>query len=101
MTLQYEQLQQELIDEFGLGVLTPEKQEEMIAKMTEVLMKRIFVDTMEKLGETGANEYEKLLETKPEQSQVEAFLKSKIVNYDEMVENIVAEFKMEMKGDKQ
>lgn len=100
MALQYEQLKQELITEFSLSVLPPEKQDEVISQMTEVLMKRIFVDTMEKLGETGMDEYEKLLERKPEQAQIEEFLKGKIPDYERMVEKIVADFKVEMKGDK-
>lgn len=101
MAIHYEQLKQELVDELGLGVLSPEKQEEMIGKMTEVLMKRIFVDTMEKLGEEGMDEYEKLIERKPEQSEVEEFLNERIDDYSGMVDGIVADFKSEMKGDKQ
>ena len=100
MTLQYEQLKQQFIDEFGLGVLAPEKQDEIIASMTEAVMKRIFVETMEKLGEAGMDEYEKLIEQGPEQSQIEEFLKGKIPEYDSMVKQIVADFKTEMKGDK-
>lgn len=100
MAIQYEQLKQELIDEFGLSVLAPEKQDEMIAKMTEVLMKRIFVDTMEKLGEAGMDEYEKLIERKPEQSEVEAFLNDRIDGYSEMISGIIVNFKSEMKGEK-
>ncbi len=98
--IQYEQLKQQFIDEFGLGVLSPEKQDEIIASMTEAVMKRIFVDTMEKLGEAGMDEYEKLIEQNPEQSQIEEFLKGKIPEYDSMVEQIVADFKTKMKGDK-
>ncbi len=100
MALQYEQLKQELIDEFGLGVLAPEKQEEMVGKMTEVLMKRIFVDTMEKLGESGMDEYEELISHNPEQTEIEEFLTDRIPDYSDMVEKIVADFKTEMKGDK-
>jgi hypothetical protein len=98
--IQYEQLRQEFIDEFGLSVLAPDKQDEIIAQMSEAVMKRIFVDMMEKLGETGMNEYEKLLEQKPEQAQIEEFLKGKIPEYDSMVEKIVTDFKSEMKEDK-
>jgi hypothetical protein len=100
MALQYAQLKQELIDEFGLSVLPPDKQDTMIDQMTEVLMKRIFVDTMERLGETGMDAYEKLLEQKPEQSQIDMFLKENITDYDAMVDKIVTDFKKEMKGEK-
>lgn len=100
MALQYEQLKQELIDEFDLGNLAPEKQDEIISNMTEAVMKRVFVDTMEKLGETGMDEYERLLEKKPEQNEIEEFVKGKITDYDAMVEKIVTDFKIEMKGSK-
>lgn len=98
MILQYDQLRSELIKEFGLEVLTAEKQEEMLSKMMEALMKKIFVDTMERLGETGMDEYETFLAKEPDESEIEVFLNAKIPEYDVMVGKIVADFKKEMKG---
>lgn len=100
MALQYEQIKREFIAEFNLGVLAPEKQDAMVDQMTELLMKKILVQTMEKLGDTGMDEYEQLLTTKPTQEEIEAFLKNKIPEYDEMVQASVADFKTEMKNDK-
>jgi hypothetical protein len=51
MTEQQAQIQKALIDELGLSELPQDKQEELLIKMTEVLLKRIFVETMEKLSD--------------------------------------------------
>lgn len=100
MALQYEQIKQEFITEFNLGVLPPEKQDAMITQMIELLMKKILVETMERLGDTGMDEYEQLITQKPTQEETEVFLKNKIPEYDEMVQSVVANFKTEMKNDK-
>jgi hypothetical protein len=86
----------QLIKDLGIDTLSEDKQNELIIKMTEVLLKRIFLETMEKLGESGREEYEKMSEGKVEPEQVEAFFKEKISNYDEMVDKIIEEFKAEM-----
>lgn len=87
---------QQLIKDLGIDSLPQDKQNELIIKMTEVLLKRIFLETMERLGENGREEYEKMVEGEVVPEQVEAFFKEKIHNYDEMVQNVVVEFKEEM-----
>jgi hypothetical protein len=63
--------------------------------MTESLLRRIFVETMVKLGDDGRSEYESLqADAGPE--QMETFFREKIQGYDEMVEKIVEEFKKDM-----
>ena len=96
MAIDYDQLRAELIAAFHLEGLPKDKQNELLDKMTVAVMKRIFLETMEKLGEAGAEEYEKLMETDPEPKQVEDFLMAKIPNYQAMVEQIIADFKVEM-----
>ena len=51
-TMQKDALAQ-LIKDLGIDTLSEDKQNELIVKMTEVLLKRIFLETMEKLGEQG------------------------------------------------
>ncbi|MDD5397142.1 MAG: DUF5663 domain-containing protein [Candidatus Moranbacteria bacterium] len=85
-----------LIKDLGIDTLAEDKQNELIIKMTEVLLKRIFLETMEKLGENGREEYEKMSEGEIEPEQIEAFFKEKISNYDEMVQQIIEEFRTEM-----
>lgn len=94
-----QQIQKTLIEELGLGDLPQDKQEDLVIKMTEVLLKRIFLETMEKLDDSGKEEYQKIAESgnaTPE--QMEEFLKSKISNYDQLVQKVVDEFKEEMKA---
>lgn len=87
---------QQLIKDLGIDTLSQDKQNELVIKMTEVLLKRIFLETMEKLGEKGREEYEKMTEGEVIPEQVEAFFKERIHNYDEMVQNVIMEFKEEM-----
>lgn len=86
----------QLIKDLGIDTLSKDKQNELIIKMTEVLLKRIFLETMESLGEEGREEYEKLTAGEVDPEKVEAFFKEKIKNYDDMVQVIVDEFKHEM-----
>lgn len=89
---------EQLVKELGIDTLPEDKQNELLIKMTEVLLKRIFLETMEKLGEKGREEYMEMTaegkQISPE--QIDAFLKDKIKNYDEVVKNVIGEFKEEM-----
>lgn len=86
----------QIVKELGIDQLSQDKQNELVIKMTEVLLKRIFLETMEKLGEQGRIEYEKMTEGELVPEQIEAFFKEKIPHYEEMVQNVIAEFKSEM-----
>lgn len=87
---------QKLIEDLGINTLDKDKQNELIIKMTEVLLKRIFLETMDSLGEQGREDYEKMSEGTVEPEQMEAFFKERIANYDEMVQKIIEEFREEM-----
>jgi hypothetical protein len=91
-------IQKTLIDELGLADLPQEKQEQLLIKMTEVVLKRIFVETMEKLTEQDQDAYSKLIEDSASPEEIEKFLTEKIAGYDEMVKKIVEEFKEEIKS---
>lgn len=93
---QQSSIQKSLLEEMGLANLPQEKQEELVIKMTEVLLKRIFIETMEKLKEKDQEEYAKMIEAKASPEEVEKFLKEKISDYDLVFEKIVADFKKEM-----
>jgi len=86
----------QLVKDLGIDTLSEEKQNELIIKMTEVLLKRIFLETMDKLGEQGREEYVKMSEGAVEPDQVDAFFREKISNYDEMVQQVIDDFKVEM-----
>ncbi len=93
-----ETIQKTLMNELGLADLPTDKQEKLMVKMTEVVLRRIFEETMKKLTETEQKEYTKLIDEDVDPQQLEAFLQEKITHYDELVKKIVEEFKEEMKN---
>lgn len=99
-TIDAEKIQKTLAEELGLSNLPEDKQQELIIKMTEIILKRIFLETMEKLDESGRNEYEKLVDGGATPEQIEEFLKSKISDYEQMVEKVAADFRQEMIDEK-
>lgn len=90
-------LQQSIIEELGLKNLPQEKQEEILVKMTEVLLKKIYLETFEKLGEADRQELANMLDGEPEPEKVEEYLRGKIEDYDGFVKKVVEDFKEEMK----
>lgn len=86
----------ELISAFHLEGVPKEKQEELIAKFGEALLKRIFLETMEKLGDAGVKEYETLLDKGANEQEVSAFLEVKIPGYEIFIEDTAKHFKSEM-----
>lgn len=97
MTQQQADAQKTLMDELGLADLPQEKQEQLAIRMTEVILKRIFIETMERLNETDQGEFEKMIEAKSGPEVVEKFLQEKISDYDQMVQKVTTDFKAEMK----
>lgn len=96
MALDQSALMDEIVAEFHLERIPEDKREELIAKMGEALMKRIFLATMDKLGESGVAEYEALLEREATPEEVDAFLETKIPAYNVFARNVAVEFKEEM-----
>lgn len=96
MALNQELLKKDLIETFHLENIAPEKQDALLARIGEALLKRIFLATMEKIGDNGVKEYETLLEKNAEQPEIEDFFEKKIPGYNIFVEDVVQEFKEEM-----
>lgn len=91
------QIRKSLMDELGLSDLPADKQEQLLLKMTESLLKRIVVKTMEKLEKDDQEIYGKMIDDKKSSEEIEKFLRKKIENYDQMLEKIADDFKSEMK----
>jgi len=94
---QQTQIQKTLLDELGLSDLPPDKKNQLVIKMTEAILKRIFLETMDKLDDQGKEEYEQMITNGASPRQVEEFLNSKIQNYDALVEKTLEDFRREMK----
>jgi hypothetical protein len=97
MTDQSTVLKQTIIEELGLGDLPQEKQDELMTQIGEVVMKRIYLETMETLEKEDQEKLVDLMEKDPE--GVEVFLREKISDYDNFVKKVVDEFKAELKED--
>ncbi len=92
------QIQKTIIEELGLADLPKEKQDQLLVKMTEVVLRRIFLEIMEKLNESDQKVYEKMIDENYTPEKLEEFLREKIANYDEMIKKIITNFKEEMVG---
>lgn len=96
MALDPKQLREELIAAFHLEQVPEDKRDELLEKMGEALLKRIFLSTMEKIGDEGVKEYEALLDREAKQEEIEAFFEKKIPGYDIFIRDVATEFKEEM-----
>jgi hypothetical protein len=97
MTNQNE-LQKTLIEELGLNDLPEDKKEQMLIKMTEVILKRVFLETMTRLSEEDREKYEKMIDEGASLDRLEVFLRGKIQGYDDLTKEIIEKFEEEMKG---
>jgi predicted nucleic acid-binding OB-fold protein len=86
-----------LLAELNLSDISEEKQDELLAKMGEVILKKIFIETVEKLDEVGRKHFSEMLNEERTVEEIEEFLKIKIPDYDIMVERIVKELKDKLK----
>jgi len=91
-----EQHRQEIIETFGLQDMSVEKQDDLIGKIGEVFLKRLFLATIDKLGANGAREYEELLSREANAEEMEAFFEEKIPGYAIFVRGVVADFRKDM-----
>lgn len=96
MAIDQAQLRGELIKAFHLEQIPEDKRDELLEKMGEALLKRVFLATMDKIGEDGIKEYEVLLDREAKQDEIEAFFESKIPGYDVFIRDVATEFKEEM-----
>jgi len=91
-------LQKTIIEELGMQNISQEKQEELLAKMGDVLFKRILLETLEVLDEVDQKKFGEMIDAKKGAEEVEEFLKSKIDNYDEFVKKVADDFRKELSG---
>ena len=92
-------LKQTILDELGIADLPEERRERILVDMMEVILKRLYIETMEKLSKEDQDALMDLLDNKAEEAKVETFLREKIENYNDFVKKVVDEFKVELKED--
>jgi len=88
---------QNIIKDLGLQDLPEEKQTELLNSMTESVLKRIAIMVLEHLSEPDQEEFAKIREANDPQ-KIDEFLKAKIPDYEKKLQEIVEEFKTEIKN---
>jgi len=96
MALDEAALREELIKTFHLDQIPADKRDDLLEKMGEALLKRIFLATLEKIGDEGVKEYEALLAREANNEEIEAFFEKKIPGYNVFVREVADQFKDEM-----
>ena len=87
---------EDLVKEMGIDSLPEDKKNSLLIKMTDALLKRIFIETMEKLDDQGRDEYGEMMEKNPTPEEVESFFSERIGDYDELVRKTIVDFKNEI-----
>lgn len=88
----------DLIKELGLAKLPPDQQIKLINTMTESVLKRITVEVLARLSDADQETLLAFQKNTPKPEEVEAFLKTKVPDYANIQENVVKEFKEEMRS---
>ncbi|EKE11489.1 MAG: hypothetical protein ACD_15C00073G0003 [uncultured bacterium] len=96
MDNQNQNLQAKLLHDLGISDLPLEKQEELLTKMMETVLERIFVETMTRLDKKDQETYLEMIERNVTPEEAEAFVKDKIPGYNELVLEITKKFREEM-----
>jgi len=89
-------LKQNIIQELGLDVLSEKEQEEALLRIGQIIFQSVLIRVMEELTAKEKDQFAKLLTERPDDEKVIFdFLKSKIPNLEEIVNEEVAAFKKE------
>ena len=84
--------------DLGFDKLPEEKQDEILAKIGEIILKKIFIETVDKLDSNSADEFREMLKNGESAEKIEEFLNAKIENYDMIIGKIVEEVKNDIKN---
>ncbi len=88
-------LQKNIIKELGIDQLPPEKQQEVLAAMTEAVLKRLTVRVLEKLPPEARPEFEKVCKTQ-DPEKITQFLNEKVPDFEKVAAKEIADFKEEI-----
>lgn len=93
-----DKIKEDIMQYLGLSKLSQDKQDEILSKIGEIILKKIFIETVEKLEESDREEFEKMLKEGSDVDSIEKFLNTKIENYDMIIEKIVEEIREDIKN---
>lgn len=88
----------DIMQYLGLDKLSQDKQDEVLSKIGEIILKKIFIETVDKLSEGDRVEFERMLKEGTDADSIEKFLNTRIENYDIMIAKIADDLKEELKN---
>lgn len=89
-------LQQNIIKDLGIDTLPEKEQEEALLRVGKIIFQSVLIRVMEQLNANEKDQFTKLLTEKPDDERaILDFLKSKIPNLNEIVNEEVASLKKE------
>jgi len=94
---QAQDIQQQLVDAFDIQDLPEDKQQEILSRAGEIILKRLFLKIMEMLSDSDKDQFDALLgkDPAPSQEEITAFLQQKIPNLNDLMALEIEEFKGE------
>lgn len=90
-----ESIQMIIAREFGFDDLSDEKQDQLIERMTESVIKRVLVEAYAKLSDADRKQFEAMMEDVNDinPDSIDDFLREKLTDYDAIITEVVAELK--------
>lgn len=92
-----EDIQRKIAETLGVTDSTDQKDLDMMDKATDVILKKIFLDTIEKLSDEDADAYAMLLEEERSPEDIQKFLNEKISDFNALRNKTIEDFLREMK----
>jgi len=88
-------IQEVIAKEFGFEDLEDEKQQKLIERMTESVIKRVLVDAYTKLSESDREIFEEMMQNIEtiDSNNIDEFLREKLTDYDGIVTEAVNDLK--------
>jgi len=97
-TKNQDETKDDIMKELGFDKLSQDKQDDILAKIGEIILKKIFIETVDKLNDEDTDKFKEMLKGGESAEGIESFLSTKIKNYDTIIGKIVAEVKKDIKN---
>ncbi|QQS60926.1 MAG: hypothetical protein IPN70_03480 [Candidatus Moraniibacteriota bacterium] len=94
-----EETKKDILRDLGVENIPQEKQEEILSGIGELLLKEIFLATIDRLSKEQQDEYEELLSKEVSPEEVENFLKNAIPDYEMVVATVTKDLMEDLKKD--
>lgn len=89
---------QNLIDELGLGGLSPDKKENLINEWEETLQNRLYVAVMSRLNDGEKDELDRMSGLENNDDQIMVYIKEHVSDLDVLSQQVYEDFKKEIKS---